>query len=186
MKKIAVIIGHNENSPGAINKSNNVSEFEFNEPLAFAVARKLEDDGYSALVVYRDTSYSELPAKVNSTGADIAVSLHCNAFNSGANGTETLYYHTSKNGKRLASLIQDEIVDCLMLPDRGTKARKGAHKGSAGDRGGHLLKNTVMPCVIVEPFFIDCDSSLLLAITKIDELSEAYSCGIQAYFDKQE
>ena len=180
--KVALIIGHNEKSQGASNKANNVSEFEFNEPLAFSVAQNLNDRGIEALVVYRDCSYKELPDKVNRTGADIAVSLHCNAFNGGAHGTEALYYKGSVKGRKLAQAIQDKVVKCLQLPDRGVKAKQTAHKGKAGDRGGILLKRTSMPCVIVEPFFIDSDKSLLLAVEKFEELSIAYADGIQAYF----
>ena len=182
MKKIALIIGHNEKSPGAKNEDKNISEFEFNEPLAHGVAEKLLELGFEAMVIYRDVPYSELPKKVNSTGADIAVSFHCNAFNKGSHGSETLYYKGSKNGLKLALSLQSSILGCLKLKDRGVKAKQAAHKGKAGDRGGSLLKNTSMPCVIVEPFFIDSNESLDLAISKYDELINAYAEGVANYF----
>lgn len=181
--KVALIIGHSETSQGAVNKSNKVSEFQFNEPLAFGIAQQLNDRGFEALVVYRDCSYKQLPSKVNRTGADIAISLHCNAFNGGAHGTETLYYKGSLKGRRLAQCLQTEIVDCLQLPDRGIKEKKAGHKGKTGDRGGVLLKYTSMPCVIAEPFFIDSDDSLALAVHKFDGLVNAYANGIQAYLE---
>ncbi len=183
MKKVALIIGHNEASQGASNKNSGVSEFMFNETLAMKIADLLVASGIRPFVVYRDGTYEELPAHVNLTEADIAISLHCNAFNKKQNGSETLYYVKSKNGKRLAGLIQNEIVKCLRLHDRGLKPCNVAHEGKAGDRGGHLLKYTDMPCAIAEPFFIDCDKSLALAQNKIDELAKAYVSAIIRYYN---
>jgi len=180
MKKVALIVGHSPESPGAINQNYGMSEFEFNGPLAHAVAQNLIAVGHEPLIIYRDT-YADLPEKVNKTEADIAVSLHCNAFNEDPNGTETLYYNGSSKGFLLASCIQEQIVNCLGLKDRGLKACEAAHEGKAGDRGGHLLQGTKMPCVIVEPFFIDSDTSLELANHKFDELVDAYTQGIANY-----
>lgn len=183
MKKVALIIGHSENKQGAENKNLEVSEFMFNEPLAYLIAEELRCRHIDPVVIYRGGSYSELPGKVNSTKASIAISLHCNAFNKKQNGTETLFYASSKQGKRLAGLLQNEIVKCLHLHDRGLKPCNVAHKGKAGDRGGHLLKYTSMPCVITEPFFIDCDKSLKLAQKNINELVYAYCNAIERYFE---
>ncbi len=181
MKKVALIIGHSAKSPGATNKTYGTSEFEFNGPLAHSVAEKLILEGYEPIIIYRDCSYSALPGKVNQTEADIAVSFHCNAFNEQSNGSETLYYKHSSKGFMLASCIQEQVVNCLGLKDRGLKPCVASHKGKAGDRGGLLLQKTLMPCVIVEPFFIDSDASLELANHKFEELSEAYTKGIVDY-----
>jgi len=178
MKTIALIIGHSAKSPGATNKTYGTSEFQFNGPLAHSVAEKLILEGYKPIIIYRNCTYSELPAKVNQTGADIAVSFHCNAYNEEPNGSETLYYKLSSKGFLLASCIQEQVVKCLGLKDRGLKPIVASHKGKAGDRGGLLLQKTSMPCVIVEPFFIDSDTSLELANHKFEELAEAYTKGI--------
>lgn len=181
MKKVAIIIGHSEESQGAANRNSGMTEFLFNEPLAHLIATKLITAGYEPLVIYRGESYSSLPGDVNKTGADIAVSLHCNAFNNDPNGTETLYFKDSQKGFLLASCVQEQIVKCLGLKDRGIKPCKYKYVGKAGDRGGYLLEKTSMPCVIVEPFFIDSDTSLELASLKIDELAQAYTKGIQNF-----
>lgn len=183
MKKIALIIGHSETSQGASNKNTGVTEFMFNEPFSMLIADLLIEKGFAVNVIYRDGTYSELPELVNLTEADIAISLHCNAFNKKQNGTETLHYIKSKNGKRLAGLLQHEIVQCLGLHDRGLKPCQAKHQGKAGDRGGYLLKHTSMPCVITEPFFIDCDESLALANRKSPELAQAFVNAIIKYFE---
>ena len=181
MKKVALIIGHSETSQGAINEKQQISEFMFNELLAMLIADNLTRMGQMVCVVYRDGTYRELIETVNLTDAYIAVSLHCNAFDKNPHGTETLYYQGSENGKLLAQSMQDSIVKCLGLKDRGLKPCDYDHVGKKGDRGGYLLKKTKMPCVIVEPFFIDSDCSLDLAHERINELSLAYCEGIINY-----
>ncbi|MGF1878103.1 N-acetylmuramoyl-L-alanine amidase [Photobacterium frigidiphilum] len=182
MKTIALIIGHSAKRGGAANKTHGINEFQFNEPLAHCVAEKLMLYGFDPIIVYRDSSYSKLPKKVNQTGADIAVSFHCNAFNDKANGSETLYYKYSLTGLILAASIQKEVVQCLGLKNRGLKPCVASYKGKAGNRGGLLLQKTSMPCVIVEPFFIDSDSSLELVQERFEDLAKAYALGIKNFF----
>ncbi len=183
MKTIALIIGHSAKSGGAANRAHGINEFQFNGPLAHCVAEKLMLYGFDPIIICRDCSYSKLPKKVNQTGADLAVSFHCNAFNDKSNGSETLYYKNSSKGILLASAIQKEVVQCLGLKDRGLKPCVASYKGKAGDRGGLLLQKTSMPCVIVEPFFIDSDSSLELAQERFDDLATAYALGIKNFLE---
>lgn len=184
MKKIALIIGHSAKSQGASNDTYKTTEYQFNKPLAFMIATVLAEAGHHPIVMYRETSYTKLPLEVNKTGADLAVSLHCNAFNDNPNGTETLYYETSSNSKRLAQSVQDEVVNCLHLKNRGIKPCRFDHVGKAGDRGGYLLRYTNMPCIIAEPFFVDSDQSLELATADKLLLAKAIARGIINYIEK--
>lgn len=180
--KVALIVGHKASSQGAVNASMGTSEFEFNNRLASKVALRLATDGrFDLEVVFRDTTYAALPAKVNATGATIAISMHCNAFDTRVSGSEVLYCRGSVEGAKLARGLQREIVDCLGATDRGIKPIRGKHKGSKGDLGGLLVSKTTMPCVIVEPFFIDHTSSLIRALDRIEDLADAYADGITGY-----
>lgn len=179
--KIAIVIGHSERNQGAVNDTYNVSEYAFNKPLAFMIGTALANAGHTPVVVYRESSYSKLPSEVNNTGASLAISLHCNAFDDDPHGSEVLYYTKSTKGKDLAKSIQTEVVKCLGLKDRGLRQCDYDHVGKAGDRGGYLLKYTSMPCVIVEPFFLDANSSLELAKAKKPELAQAIADGIINY-----
>ena len=172
--KVAIVIGHSSRSQGAVNLSSGLTEFMFNEKLAINLKNLIYKlyPKINAVLVYRNSSYSRLPKTVNDTHADICLSLHCNAFNTRATGTEMLYFEGSKNGRKFASLLQDAVLDALDLPDRGVKS-----KGSE-DRGGLLLEETFMPCVIVEPFFIDNDRELQHAMTKVTNLTTAYASAI--------
>ncbi len=151
--KVALVIGHKIESQGASNASRGISEFEFNESLAFDIAKKLTSIGIAHEIIYRDT-YQDLPDKINSIAPELILSLHCNAFNGEATGTETLYYHTSQSSKHLAEVVQKNVCTALGLRDRGILPR------TSEDRGGYLLRYTNAPCVICEPFFIDNDNDV--------------------------
>lgn len=171
MKKCALVIGHKKSSSGASNQSSNLSEFDFNDKLAIEIEQKVS--GVEVQRVYRRT-INTLPHDINDLNPDFIISLHCNAFNQSASGTEVLYYHRSKKGKEMASALNTRLVKALGLNNRGIKAK------SAEDRGGSLLKNTNAPCVIAEPFFIDNDSDLKMANDNREQLVKAYANGIKA------
>lgn len=169
-KLCALVIGHKKSSPGAVNINRDVTEFDFNEDLALRIEKKVNQTEIQK--VYRRT-YKELPGDINAVCPDFVVSLHCNAFNTKASGTEMLYYHKSEKGKKMAGNLLNHLVEHLKLPDRGVKPK------SAEDRGGYLLRYTKAPCVIAEPFFIDNDSDLAGAQEDIEGLAAAYAKAIE-------
>ncbi len=168
MKTCALVIGHKKNSPGAVNPSQNVSEFDYNEQLALEIeAALLSHKKVKIQRIYRRT-YSTLPDDINGLKPDFIICLHCNAYNTRATGTEVLFYHRSKKGKKLAKVLDKNLVKALALTDRGIKAK------TTEDRGGYILKQTNAPCLISEPFFIDNDHDLAIANEKRAELVYAY------------
>lgn len=171
MKTCALVIGHKKSSPGAENKSSGLTEYAFNEKLAMEIEEEV--DGVEVQRVYRRT-YETLPGDINALGPDFIISLHCNAFNSAASGTEVLYYHRSEKGKQIAGILNEKLVRALGLNNRGIRPK------SAEDRGGYLLKATAAPCLIAEPFFLDNDGDLSVATEKRHLLVSAYAGGIQA------
>ena len=171
MNKCALVIGHKKSSPGASNNSSGLTEFVFNDKLALDIEEEIS--GVQVQRVYRRT-YNSLPGDINELNPDFIVSLHCNAFDGSASGTEVLYYHRSTKGKLIAGILNEQLVQALDLKNRGLKPK------TAEDRGGYLLKNTIAPCVIAEPFFIDNNEDLKTAIDKRDLLVKAYANGIEA------
>jgi len=159
--KIALVIGHSQSSKGAANRASDIQEFDYNEHLASLIRTISKVD---IKVVYRDT-YKYLPDKINLLNPDYVVSLHCNAYNEKASGTECLYYHNSKKGKKLATLLQKAMLQALSLKDRGIKPK------TSEDRGGYLLRYTTAPCVILEPFFIDNNKDYTVGLNLVDELA---------------
>jgi N-acetylmuramoyl-L-alanine amidase len=170
MKKCALVIGHKKSSSGAVNGKSGTTEFGFNELLSMDIEKEV--NVVEIQRVYRRT-YSSLPSDINELSPDFIISLHCNAYNEEASGTEVLYYHKSTKGKQIAEILNRKLVEALGLKDRGIKPK------TTEDRGGYLLKQTNAPCIISEPFFIDNDSDLSIAETKRSTLVKAYSTAIE-------
>ena len=101
--------------------------------------------------------------------ADIFVSLHCNAFNTQARGTETLY--KSFNGQRLANDIQSQIIRSINTVDRGVKKRDDLW----------VLNGTNAVAVLVEMAFIDNDDDLEMLNNDLDTIVRAIARGITDY-----
>lgn len=173
MKTVALIPGHSTTDPGAINPNTGHTEYDYNLTLVDMIADELSRVGLvRPLIVHRET-YQGLPAKVNSTGADIALEFHCNAFNGEATGTEMLHYSGSRKGLAVARAMMGAAYGALALPHRGVKHVRGR------DRGAYLLRETKMPCVIVESFFIDNDNDLRVGLDKQLQLARAYAQAIE-------
>lgn len=180
--KINISIGHCSKDKGAVTKDEQHSEYEFNSILAKLIKDILIQKGYEVIVTNRltdggGTGMTADVRAINGTNADISVELHCNAFNNEASGCETLHWYRSANGKKLAQMIQSEMVTTLGNKDRGLKSING--KG----RGATVLKETKMPMVITEPFFIDCPNDFSNAVNKIDKLALAIANGCIKYFN---
>jgi N-acetylmuramoyl-L-alanine amidase len=175
MKKVALVVGHKSNSPGAYNGDYDLSEFEFNRDLVYDVGNKLVKgwfDKVEPIIIFRE-SYNGLPRKINDKNPDFIISFHCNAYNTRVSGTEVLYYHRSKTGKWIARVLQDYLLSALDLNDRGILSR------TAEDRGGYLLRYTNAPCVIAEPFFIDNNNDLKYVLDNRNRLVDAYVDAIE-------
>lgn len=178
--KVCIDIGHCPSAPGAENRNYHISEYRFWSTYAPRLANYLRGYGHDAVIVNRKmdgggTGMTACVRACNEANADIIVALHANAYNGKASGTETLYWHTSPRGKRLAQCIQTQMVKALGLPDRGIKPITGT------ERGGAQLRGTVAPCVIVEPFFIDNDNDYETALEQDANLCGAIAVGIANY-----
>ena len=111
----------------------------------------------------------------NSTDADVFISIHCNACNGNANGTEVWHYYGSGEGEKLADCIQNQIVDALGTVDRGVKGAK------PGVNGLYVLNNTDAIAVLVELAFIDNESDAALLRERQDEFARAIARGVTDY-----
>ena len=124
------------------------------------------------IIISERQSYIGLPNQINELNPLFSISLHANAFNQEATGTEMLYYHGSELSRQLALILQKNITNALGLKSRGVKSKKEK------DRGGYLLKKVNCPIVIAEPFFIDNVKDYDIAKNKSHELISAYANSI--------
>jgi len=103
----------------------------------------------------------------NRFNADYCVSIHCNAFNGSALGTETFAFRDGSKGAQLARHIHRNLVG-LGLRDRGVKFRQDLA----------MLRLPKAPAVLVELAFIDNANDSDFLKNRQFELAEAVTKGI--------
>ena len=166
--KIVVNGGHEPNvDSGAVGSRS--TEAEVTQKLMLLVSDYLEKAGCKVMAV-QTADLAEICNVTNRWGADILVSIHCNAFNKKAKGTETFCYYGSREGDALAHHIQSQIVTSLATADRGVK-----------EAGYYVLKHTKCPAVLVETAFIDNKGDEQLLLDKTDEFARAIARGVTDY-----
>ena len=120
-------------------------------------------------------SLHEVVSASNSADADVFISIHCNACNGMAQGTEVWHYYGSGEGEKLAQCIQNQIVDALGTVDRGVKGAK------PGVNGLYVLSNTDAVAVLMELAFIDHAGDAELLRSQQDEFARAIARGVTDY-----
>lgn len=120
---------------------------------------------------YDDRQGMTVTKTANEWGADIFVSIHCNAASGTARGTEVECYNRMSNGGNLAQCIQSQLINSIDTVDRGVKEMPGLI----------VLKHTSMPAVLVETAFIDNDSDAALLENCTDAFAAAIARGVTDY-----
>jgi len=133
------------------------------------VAKYLEAAGCEVMLL-QDESLSGIVDASDDYGADVFVSIHCNAFNGEAHGTETHAYFNSADGVELAECINRQIVDSIDIVDRGVRTS-----------GFYVIRWTAAPAVLVETAFIDNPGDAELLRTQTDEFARAIARGVTDY-----
>ncbi|MGD1914108.1 MAG: N-acetylmuramoyl-L-alanine amidase [Rivularia sp. (in: cyanobacteria)] len=147
MTKFAIDPGHNiafDGGAAGINKSENQLIMEV-APKVIAKLQALGHEVVNCLPRSANSLESSLRHRsrtANSNKCDVFVSIHFNAFNGQAHGTEVLYL--SNAGKEIATPVVEEIAK-LGFRNRGLKYRDNLH----------VLRATTMPAILVECCFGD-------------------------------
>ena len=118
-----------------------------------------------------NASLSARTRMANDWGADLFVSIHCNA--GGGTGTETYSYQAGiSSAYKLAQAVQKRMIEMVGLPDRGVKTKSL-----------YVLHYTNMPAILVETAFIDHknDAAVLGSETGQQAFAEAIARGICDY-----
>lgn len=125
MAKIFLNPGHYSGiDSGAVNPINGVTEAEICKSIADKVEHYLKNAGCSVVVLQSNNLCGEYPAHpnivatANELDADIFISLHCNAFNQQAQGTECLVFAKGSYAEDLADAIQRQIINALDMVER--------------------------------------------------------------------
>lgn len=177
--KIAIDNGHGMNTAGKrtpiMAHGRAIREWEFNYPAAKKLGKALKRCGIDVVFVSdtdQDTALSTRTRRANDAGADLFISIHYNAFKGvwgSHGGVEVHHYPTSTVGKRLAGLVQGELVKATGLRDRGIKATNF-----------YVLRNTKMAAILCECGFMDNleEAKLMLDDGHQERVAEAITRGV--------
>ena len=174
--KVFLNPGHAPNGnpdPGACGCG--LRECDVAKSVADLVADYLKRAGVEVVGSLQSDSLHEVVLASNRADAEVFISIHCNACNGTANGTEVWHFYGSSAGETLAQCIQNQIVDALGTVDRGVKGAK------PGVNGLYVLSNTDAVAVLVELAFIDHAGDAELLRSQQDEFARAIARGVTDY-----
>ncbi|MFK4171065.1 N-acetylmuramoyl-L-alanine amidase [Paenibacillus lautus] len=170
--------GHGGKDPGA--SANGLLEKNIVLTVSWGVKQRLEAEYQGVRVqLSRSTDvFLELKERTdaaNKAGADLLVSIHCNA-GGGAGGLESFRYTNSSAASRsLQNMLHTEIMAALKPFDVIDRGQKAANL--------HMCRESKMPAVLTENLFIDvvADAAKLKRREAIDALIAGHVTGIAKY-----
>ena len=116
---------------------------------------------------------------INTSGADLAVSIHQNSFTEeSSKGAQVFYHVSSTDGAILAKMIQEQIK--LTIKDEN-------HRMEKADNTYYMLKKTSCPLVIVECGFLSNyeETALLKEESYQKKIAEGIAGGIMKYLEEK-
>ena len=142
-------------------------EKKFNLEIALALGKELKLQAPSYQILYTRTNDTLVPLDkrtsfANTNNADLFVSIHCNSCtrNNSASGAEVLYYTAGGKGNQVASEIIKAIKPIFPIHGTGLVERKDLA----------VLRDTDMPAILIEMFFINNDKDIGLFQNKRSEI----------------
>jgi N-acetylmuramoyl-L-alanine amidase len=183
--RLAIVVGHNAQSQGAVRPDTGETEYRFNSELADLIEEEasLHFPSIRLRVFFREPSshyraeIEQVYNRVDRWRATASIELHFNSHVSpSASGSEVLS-SGSRRSMELAREVQQQLLRVLGLKDRGVKI---VTKG----RGGYSLIAGRAPAILIEPFF----GSSVVGQAATDEpherrkLARAILCGALAAF----
>ncbi|MEN1985866.1 N-acetylmuramoyl-L-alanine amidase [Paenibacillus hubeiensis] len=175
MRKVWIDAGHGGKDPGAV--ANGIQEKDIALKVSLGIKERLEA-GYEDVQVLLSRStdvFLELrdrTAKANAAGADILVSVHCNA-GGGKGGFESFRYTSASQGSiKFQDALHKAIMPKLGGIDRGQKTENL-----------HMVRESKMPAVLTENLFVDvtADADRLKLASVIDAIIDGHVQGIASY-----
>lgn len=156
-KNVTIVIdpGHGGRDPGKVGV-NNCLEKDINLSISILLKEMLEQEGIKVIMTRQEDVglYSESDSNkkradlnnrvsiINSSGAQLAVSIHQNSFGEGyVKGAQVFYYAKSEEGRKLAEMLQEQIKKTI---------GDGNHRKAKANDNYFMVTKTNCPLVIVE------------------------------------
>ncbi|QOS77963.1 N-acetylmuramoyl-L-alanine amidase [Paenibacillus sp. JNUCC31] len=175
MKTVWIDAGHGGKDPGAV--ANGIQEKDIALKVSLGIKQRLEAvyEDVQVLLSRSTDVFLELrdrTSKANAAGADLLVSIHCNA-GGGKGGFETFRYTKASQGSiKLQEALHKAIISKLGGIDRGQKAENL-----------HMVRESKMPAVLTENLFVDvgANADQLKQASVIDAIIDGHVQGIASY-----
>ncbi|MBO8142754.1 MAG: N-acetylmuramoyl-L-alanine amidase [Firmicutes bacterium] len=173
----AIDPGHGGSDRGACHLPSGLIEKEINMDMAFRLKRGLEEAGAAVILTRRDDTFVPLDERAqiaNRLGADVFLSLHVNRFPiPECFGAQTFHLPSSEAGRRLAMLIQEELL--TVYPPNYRQALPGNYR---------VLRGTKMPAALIEIGFVTSprDRQLMQTTEYRDRVAAAIVRGVERFF----
>lgn len=177
MKNLAIVVGHELNSPGAVALPPiSQTEYAWNSNLAKVICAVMNNK-YRVTVYFRDKlglrgTYHEI-AKAK---PDYCIELH---FNSSANrtafGTEVLVV---ERNRKFGQSIQDSLCEVLRPSRHGDR---GLLIPEVNANGHFSVDNLPCPSALIEPFFGSNPDECRLAFKREIDIANALLDALEAY-----
>ncbi|MEW6189075.1 MAG: N-acetylmuramoyl-L-alanine amidase [Actinomycetota bacterium] len=181
-RRIAVDFGHGyPPDPGAVGPTG-LKESEVCEDLGLRFGNLLDLLGAKVIYTRKKGEFVGLSQRANLANdfkAELFISFHVNgSTDPKAEGSSTYYFasgnHFSKRGKKLAQVIQEELVSSLERKD-----------GRIHGKNFLVLRETRMPAVLVEPVYITNpeEEKILREEVFRQKIAVAVFDGLKRYFE---
>ncbi len=175
---IVVDPGHGGEDRGVCYFPQDLIEKEINLDVARRMAARFEAAGARVILTREEDAFislDERAAAANEAGADLFLSVHTNRIPGHPEcfGAQTFYHPSSEEGKRLAELVQEELLKI------DTENYRSALPGDY-----RVLRLSKMPGVIVEIGFMtnERDRRLIATETYRDRVADAVVRGAIRFF----
>jgi len=189
---IVIDAGHGGFDPGKVGCDGTL-EKDINLAIALQLKELLEKENIKVIMTRMEdkpvgenggeiTKLQDMKARVdiiNTSEADLAVSIHQNSFTEeSSKGAQVFYHSESEEGAKLAKIVQEQIK--VILND-------GNHRMEKADNSYYMLKKTTCPIVIVECGFLSnyAETALLREETYQRKIAEGITEGIMKYLENR-
>ena len=184
---VVIDAGHGGSDPGAIGRDSSGNIVVYEKTINLAISKKLvkilREAGINAVFTRDSDVYWELDERTafaNELGADLFVSIHCNALTDTSIGGTLVMHHTSNSYSETGKLLASNIMK--YLPTAWGTQDRGRVDGSKM----YVSRKANMPSVIVENAFItnESDRNKLMDDALQEKAAQAIAKGIIETLDK--